>query len=76
MRETLSTNSRNPGYSFWRPDCHPFYAKPWYCGNLSLGVTLHASTPSAADALFSKTFSLCSGDFEVSLAFSSSGLSV
>jgi hypothetical protein len=37
-------------------------------------TTSHAATPSAACPLFSITFSLCSGDFEVSLAFCSAGL--
>jgi len=36
----------------------------------------HSRTPSAAGPLFSMTFSLCSGDFGVSPAFSSVGLSV
>src|SRR5271157_2889610 len=39
-------------------------------------TTPHARTPSAAGPLFSITFSLCSGDFGVSPAFSSAGLSV
>jgi hypothetical protein len=36
----------------------------------------HALTSSSTGPLFSITFWLCSGDFEVSPAFSSSGLSV
>ena len=39
-------------------------------------TTPHAATPSAAGPLFSMTFSLCSGDFGVWAAFSSTGLSV
>jgi hypothetical protein len=39
-------------------------------------TTPHAATPSAAGPLFSRTFSLCSGDFGVWAAFSSAGLSV
>ena len=45
-------------------------------GGRDARTTSHAATPSAAGPLFSRTFSLCSGDFGVWAAFSSTGLSV